>query len=813
MSDEFENIDSAPAFDIKAFLLKALSYWKLFLICVGIGLFIVYQQNIRKQQSYKLSTKISLQEDKNPLFSSNTSLTFNYGGISGKVQTIINTLQSRSLHEQIVDNLQFYVTYLKQSRFRKDDIYKNAPFRFVVDTTQYQVLNTPVKVTFKENNLFDLEFNFESNVVSAQKYANQAVKTLDVPLGVYKTTHAIGDVIDLPYFKGRIVLAEDRTVKLGDSYFLNLLDFDAVVANYRLRLNINNPRSSSIINLSMVDNNTRKIEDYLNETVRVLTKEQLRRKNQFVTNTINFIDGQLSRVKDSLEGNSKALNTYRSKIGVFNLDQESELITQKLSDLELQQDDINRKKAYYTSLRSYLETSTSFTELPAPSVAGIDDANILSNISKINTLSVQKAKYETTVQPGASIFEELNLQIDGLKQVLLENIKSSVSGLDRELNVVKNKIYKEQSQFNRLPKDQQNLVDIQRQYLLNEKTYNLFLSKRGEADIIKAATVSDIIWIDSAKSTGARPIDLKLSSRYIFAIFGGLLPPLLLALLVTFFDTRIHNPQVLESITSIPKLGLIGKHNLDNNLVVHRKPKSAVAEGFRAIRSSLQYMYKQHDVNSTKTVMITSSVSGEGKTFCSINIATVFALSGKKTVLVGLDLRKPKIFGDFEIENDIGAVNYLIGQKTLDEVTQKTSVENLDVITSGPIPPNPSELLINEKMDVLMQHLKDKYDYIVLDTPPVGLVADAIELIEYADASLYVVRQDYTKKEMLSLINDKYKKGEIKNLSLIYNGFDKKGSYGYGYGYGYGNYTNGYHEDERKKSFFKKLIVSLNPFK
>lgn len=226
-----------------------------------------------------------------------------------------------------------------------------------------------------------------------------------------------------------------------------------------------------------------------------------------------------------------------------------------------------------------------------------------------------------------------------------------------------------------MPKDQQNLLDIQRQYLLNEKTYNLFLSKRGEADIIKAATVSDIIWIDSAKNTGAQPIDLKLSSRYVFAIAGGLIPPLLLALLVTFFDTRIHNPQNLENLTNIPLLGVIGKNSLDNNLVVHRKPKSAVAEAFRAIRSSLQYMYKQHDVTSTKTVMVTSSVSGEGKTFCSINIATVFALGGKRTVLVGLDLRKPKIFGDFEIENDIGAVNYLIGQKTLEEVTQKLKLK------------------------------------------------------------------------------------------------------------------------------------------
>ncbi|GAL81800.1 tyrosine-protein kinase Wzc [Algibacter lectus] len=169
-------------------------------------------------------------------------------------------------------------------------------------------------------------------------------------------------------------------------------------------------------------------------------------------------------------------------------------------------------------------------------------------------------------------------------------------------------------------------------------------------------------------------------------------------------------------------------------------------------------------MEGSKTVLITSSISGEGKTFTAINIASVFALSGKRTVLVGLDLRKPRIFGDFELKNDIGVVNYLIGQNSLEDIVQQTKVENLDIITSGPIPPNPSELLISEIMDALIAELKEKYDYIILDTPPVGLVADALELLEYADASLYVVRQDYTQKEMLTLINEKYKTVSLRIL-------------------------------------------------
>jgi len=166
-------------------------------------------------------------------------------------------------------------------------------------------------------------------------------------------------------------------------------------------------------------------------------------------------------------------------------------------------------------------------------------------------------------------------------------------------------------------------------------------------------------------------------------------------------------------------------------------------------------MYKKNKIDGSKTLMLTSSISGEGKTFCSINVATVFALSEKKTVIVGLDLRKPKIFDDFKIKNEIGVVNYLIGQYSLDEIIQQTHIPYLDVITSGPVPPNPSELLIGETMDELMKSLKEKYDYIILDTPPVGLVADAIELIPYVDATLYIIRQNHTKKEMVNLLNNR----------------------------------------------------------
>jgi len=256
-------------------------------------------------------------------------------------------------------------------------------------------------------------------------------------------------------------------------------------------------------------------------------------------------------VKSQLTLNADSLNDYRQKNKIFDLNEEAVAVNTRLAGYEVVKDDINRKLGYYASLENYLRTSNTFTDVPAPSVAGIDDPNILSNISKLNEFSVQKSKYGTTVRKDATIFADLNRQIEGLKTVLLENISSAKNELNRELRTTNSKIATEDTKIRKLPKAQQKLFDIQRQYALSEQTYNVFLSKRGEADIIKSASVSDILVIDPAKDTGATPIDLKLSSRYLFAFIGGLLPPLLLAFLLTFLDNKIHNPQVVEKLSNI----------------------------------------------------------------------------------------------------------------------------------------------------------------------------------------------------------------------------------------------------------------------
>jgi polysaccharide biosynthesis transport protein len=551
--------------------------------------------------------------------------------------------------------------------------------------------------------------------------------------------------------------------------------------------------------------------DYLNATVKMLIKRQLDSKNQFATNTIAFIDSTLVSMESQLKETGNELKSFRKDKNIIDVEDGGVKFSDRILKYDVEKDEITRKIAYYNSLRSYLKSSVDYSKLPAPSVAGIEDPNIVVNVSKLIALSTQRSEMAYAVK-SEKIFKDFDNQMLAVKNVLLENIVTAKQSLQYDLATVNSKIGASESVIKQLPEDQQELIKIKRKYDLSDNIYTTFLQKRSEADIVKAANLSDIHFIDPAKDVGGGLIGPKTSVNYVLALFLGILIPLIVVLIIFFINNSIQNTEELSNLTNIPLIGVIGVNRDKTALAVYNKPKSALSESFRAIRSSLQFLYKKQNVDGAKTLMITSSVSGEGKTFCSINIATVFALSEKKTVIVGLDLRKPKLFEEFNLNNDKGVVNYLINESSVDEITNATEIPFLDVILSGPIPPNPAELIISEHLGDLIRELKQKYDYIILDTPPVGLVSDALELDQYCDVTLYIVRQNFSKKDMITLLNNRVKRGELKNTSIILNGFENKAKYGtgygYGYGYGYGNnsYAEGYHEKEPIVSTISKVL-------
>lgn len=801
---DFSFFENQNNFDFKGFLIKILSYWKWFLASLIVCFVVAYQVNVRKEKIYGMESLIAVREESNPFFTSNTSLVFNWGGTSDKVQTIITTLKSRSHNEIVVAKLEYYIKYFKQGKYNKIDAYGEVPFKVDIDKSKGQLSGIPIKIKFLNATEYELSVPFESESITLINYYDESTSQIAVVPKEDVKRYKVGQQVKLPYLNWKLQLKSDANSYAGKEYFVRFDNFNSVVAQYQGISVESDVKGSSILKLAMQGTNKARMVDYLNTTVNVLRKNQLDSKNQFAINTISFIDSTLIAMEGQLKGTEGELKDFRKGKNVFELEGGGEKISEKLTGLDVERDIINRKISYYNTLRSYLSNSVDYSKLPAPAVAGIDDPNIVGNVSRLIALSIQRSEKAYAVK-NDRFFKDFDNEMESIKKVLLENITSAKAVIQADLALVNARIGQAESTIKQLPEDQQDLLKITREYDLAENIFNTFLEKRNEANIVKAANLSDIHFIDSAKDTGGGLIGPKTNVNYVLALFLGLVIPLVFVFIITFMDNSIHTTEDISRLTKIPLLGVIGKKKTFSNLAVYEKPKSALAESFRAIRSSLQFLYKKQNLSGAKTLMLTSSISGEGKTFCSINIATVFALSEKKTVIVGLDLRKPKIFGDFSLDNTFGVVNYLIGQKTADEIIQKTEIPYLDVITSGPIPPNPAELILGESMKELLDDLKKRYDYIILDTPPVGLVSDALELAQYCDATLYVVRQNITKKGMLALVNDKHKRGELSNISIVFNGYENKARYGYNYGYGYGDYSNGYHDEGETGSRIKRI--------
>lgn len=810
MDDDFDIKDQQHFFDFRGFLVKLLRFWPLFVLFLGIAFYLAYYVNVRKETVYRLSNVITVKDDQNPFFTSNTSLTFNWGGTTDKIETALVFLKSRNHNEKVVEKLDFYLDYLKAGEYNLLDVYDKTPFRISVNKEVPQLLNHKLKIRFITATQFKVLLSLSNGEGTLQDYTSKEKLPVSITASQLEKTYTLGEQVTLPHFD--FVVEPTRIpATAGQEFLIQFKDFDATVSGYRQLDVEQTPNGSSILTLTMSGTNKNRIVDYLNTSVEVLSKDQLERKNLFATKTIKFIDSSLADKSTELKTVQQELNKFRQTSSSVGISGNEESLLTKISELDALEQQLEQQLQYFQNLETYLETRSDYAaDIPVPSLTGIVEESIAQQIANLIALSEQRKRLAYSAKAGNPVFNDLDRRINSIKTVVLENISASRGVINERLNTLDSDISLVESQMRKLPEERQELLGIQRKYNLSENTYSVFLAKRSEAGIIKSANVSDIQIIDSAKDIGGGAIGPDTTTNYVMAAIAGSSIPFLIVFFIAFFDNKISDPEEVKKLSSIPVLGVIGKSKASGSLVVRDKPRSSIAEAFRSVRSSLQFIYRKQNLEGAKTLLVTSSVSGEGKTFCSINLATVFALSSRKTVLVGLDLRKPRIFDELSLSKDEGVVNYLIGDRTLDEVVQNSNISHLDVLLAGPIPPNPSELLMDDNMKKLMMELKQRYDYIILDTPPVGLVADALELQTFVDATVYVIRQDYTKKGMLANINDKYKTGELRNISYVLNYFRAKGALGYNasYGYGYGRYAKGYH-DNGNTSFVTRIKNKL----
>lgn len=804
--------------DLKHYFSKLVGYWQLFVVTIAIGFLVAKFVNGYQEKVYSLSTVISVKKESNSLFSTGTNLTFNWGGASHLIETTKVILNSRTHNEKVVSALQYYTDYLVDGQYRLLDVYGSTPFKIHADTSSFQLYETLIKVTLLTDDKVNISFNLEEDIeYKIVRYADNHIKPLQFDSNTFSQNYTIDQEIISPYFSFKLSPVKEINWNVGSYYYIRFKSFQETVSNYRKMKISEITNGASLLEIKLQGHNKNRIAEYLNTSVRIFEEEKIAQKTLFARKTQEYINNLFEQESKNLNAIEEDLGNYKIKNSIYDLSLEGQNLFEATVILDKENRKIKDGLTYLENLKKYLTKNNEYSgEVPVPAVITIDDSKIPAAINELIVKSSLKESLKDIVKESHPQIQRINQEIGLIKSNLLENITSLRSNYKKLLEQNKERLRDYNKKLKNLPAKEQGLISFERNYKYSEANYNFLKQKSFEAGTAIQASVSDVKVIDTAIALNQKPIYPKPMFNYLVALMLGTILPLFYIIIAELLDNKVKSIEDVEKRYSIPILGAVGRNLATNNLAVYEKPKSMVAESFRALRSNIQFLFKTETSKRSKTLLVTSSVSGEGKTMVSINMATVFAMGGKKTILVGLDLRKPRIYDDFELTNEIGAVNYFIAQNTLDDIVIKTHVENLDVILSGPIPPNPSELLLSDRCTEMIETLKKQYDYIIIDSPPVALVSDSLELFKFSDAILYIIRQNYSELGMMKMIDEKYKNKEVANISYVINDYSINSRYGYGYedSYGYGRYGYGYHENEKKKrGFIYKFIRFFIPKK
>tara|TARA_B100000900_G_scaffold298919_1_gene257436 strand:+ start:10222 stop:12612 length:2391 start_codon:yes stop_codon:yes gene_type:complete len=783
--------------DIRNILLRYSTYWYFFLLSILFFIFLGFLVNRYTVPEYSVSSTLLIRDDSNTQLGAENILE-GLELFSGKknLKNEIIILKSYSVTEQIVEELNLGISYFKKGFIISNELFKNSPFTVTIDSTKLQVTGVKYEIDFINKESFKLRLKADD------KYAYNVIKEkFDKSKSVninFKEEYNFGDTITSPLFTFSINKTSffdiDKIKKENKKFSFKLHPKRQYAQKLIKDININPiNKETSILKLSIKGSNPKKNIEILDKLTEIYIRSGLNEKNIMAVNTINFIDNQLNIIEDSLSFIENQLEEFRLEnpnLEIVDKEYGTYFQKQKL-DNSLSEQSVNIK--YYKSLLNYLKDETDINSIVSPTSMGISNPELNNLINQLLLLYSNKGELEITTTKRNPSYQAVLSQIEHTKQTIIENIKNLISSAAIYETDLKNRINLFNSKINKLPEAEKKYIILKRKYQYNEQTAVYLQQKRYEASLAKAGTESDHKVIDAARLDSQRPIKPRKTLTYFIMLIIAFFVPISIISIRRFFNDTINKKSDIKNNSNVPIIGLIGHSDKSTSLVVPNSTKSIITESFRSLRTNIQYIA----ANKTKKIIsVTSSIGGEGKTFVTMNLASIFALSNHKTILIGGDLRKPKLHNSFKLDKNQGLSNYLINKSNLDDIITKTNIKTLDVIASGPIPPNPAELLDSPKMNELLSILNTKYDYVIIDTPPIGLVTDGVIIMQYADANLYIVRHNYSKIKSLSVVNNIFKNKNISNLNIVINDYTENEGYGYGYGYGYGNDGYGYYEKD-----------------
>lgn len=798
---EMESIqenEEKSSFDFATIYTALILNWKWFvlslIICMGAAhIYLRYATPI-----YQSAAKLLIKDDEgsgssfkggNSIMSAtNLGIISNSNGIDNEMEI----LKSRTLAQQTVYDLKLYVNYRHEGKLKDHVLYGDQEVNIDMDLEHLKKLNAPMnlKITREGRNYHvtgsyyvPIDNNsFKPEAVNIDKTFSALPATIGTRVGVVRFTQ-----------NGNYMLRD------GESLKATMIAPEIAAGKYVGNLNVTeSSKTTTIVDLVLNDEIPQRAIDYLKQLAIVYNRQANEDKNEIAVRTEQFINQRLEKINAELGSTEGQLENYKKRNNMVELKTNATQAVANADQYAQKLSEANTQVALLDELTKYMNEPSNRHQ-PIPSNVGLSDASATSLINEYNKIALQRNQLLHSASENSPTVTPLTAQLDDLNSSIKRAMTQARAGLKIQRNSIAAQAGKYEGQINNTPEQERMLTQIGRQQEVKSGLYLMLLQKREENSISLAATADKGKLIDTPVFTGK--VTPKNSIIMLIALILGLAIPAGILFLLEFFRYKIEGHNDVEKLTNLPIIADVAiaseRAKTKADIVVHENKNNLMEEIFRSLRTNLQFLLKQHD----KVIMFTSTTSGEGKTFIASNVAISFALLGKKVVLVGLDVRKPRLAELFEIDDHHHGITNLLVKDEVNWSDVKEQIipsginDKLDILMAGPVPPNPGELVTRESLDQTMEQLKEHYDYILIDTAPVGLVTDTLALGRISNATVYVCRADFTQKASFGLINSLSMEKKLPNMSIVLNGVDlSKKKYGYYYGYGkygkYGKYGN-----------------------
>jgi tyrosine-protein kinase Etk/Wzc len=746
---------------------KVLQNWKWFVVFSIAGVFTAFVYYKMTPQYYNISSTILVKGDQKSSDLNNVFREINVTRSNPTIQDQVGVLKSYNLNFRTLQYFDWRYTWYRKDLFVTRDLYGNDPFEVIQPSDAIQFEGVPVTVRPVSDNEYTLQ-------------CDKKVTMKGIEYNIeFKEQVKFGEVFKNEYFHFGLKKKVDMPVTSEDEFILVFNNINQLALKYKEDLKVSPvdiAENSNLISIELVTNKLARDVDYVNQLGKVYIQFGLDEKNRIANNTIKFIDDQITGVDRSLQLAGDQFSSFRTRNRTVDLGTEATSVVEKLKGIETERSNLELKLDYYNNLKFYLENRDQNKDLVAPSIVGVTDESLNARVLKLNELYTRREVLSYTAQERNPVLISLNNEINFAQKGLSENVENLIANTRVELQSLNERQRSVNSELSKLPKTEQDLIGIKRNFDLNNELYTFLLQRRAEAEIAKASNNPDAQILDPTDSEIAVLLGPKLFINVGVGLFGGLFLALGFVVIKEFTNERLTSIEEITNKLDVAIVGSIAINKYKVETPVYHHPRSALTESFRGLRVNLEHFFK---ATGGKVLALHSHISGEGKSFVAVNLAMIFAMSNKKVLLLDADLRKPRLHRILHIENEYGLSTYLSGEKSADEVIYLTDIKNLHVVTTGNVNLNSFELLNNGMIKTFIETVKDGYDLIIIDNSPFGVIYDPIIVGANADFNLVLLRLNYSKKDEIDAVNKVGNDGILKKVMVAVNGIKQGKGYGY----------------------------------